>query len=340
MKIAVIGATGAVGREILKDLEDSKLTNIEVFPFASPRSEGEILSFRSKALTVKAFNLSEVRKCDYALMSAGGAFSREHAKKISEEGGPIVVDNSSAWRMHSDVPLIVPEVNGSQLKDFRGGIIANPNCAMIQLAVCIKPLQDAFGLESVHVTTFQSVSGSGNKGIKELSSQIESYLKFAEIKPALYEHPIAFSLIPYIGPIEDSGYCEEEVKLVAELRKVLNSPNLAVMPTTVRVPVFNCHSESVTVQLTKNAQIEAVSDLFRNLKNPVYYSDDKRLEFPTPRTMTGRRDVCISRLRFLNGAKNGNWLQFWNIADNLKKGAATNAVQILEWLLEHRASHR
>jgi aspartate-semialdehyde dehydrogenase len=339
MKIAVIGATGAVGREIIKDLDESSLKEIEVFPFASPRSEGETLFFRGKSIVVKAFSLSEVRKCDYALMSAGGAFSREHAVQISENGGPPVIDNSSAWRMKKETPLVIPEVNGEVLKGFKSGIIANPNCAMIQLAICLKPLSDAFGIEFVQVTTLQSVSGTGNKGIKELSNQIEAHMKFAESPPLIYDHPIAFNVIPYIGPIEESGYCEEELKVIEELRKVLQKPELPVMPTTVRVPVFNCHSESVTVQLSKSASLEEIRKVIRNAKTPVYYSDEQKMDFPTSRTASGHRDVFISRLRFLNGAKSGKWLQFWNLADNLKKGAATNAVQILECLVEQGASH-
>lgn len=338
MKVAVIGATGAVGREILKDLDDSDLKGIEVFPFASPRSEGETLFFRSKSVVVKAYNLQDVRKCDYVLMSAGGAFSRENSRKISADGGPIVIDNSSAWRMAEDVPLVIPEVNGDVLDHFKGGIIANPNCAMIQLAVCLKPMLDAFGLEFVQVTTLQSVSGTGNKGIKELSTQVEAHMKFADSPPSVYEHPIAFNVIPYIGPIDDTGYCEEELKIIEELRKVLKKPELLVMPTTARVPVFNCHSESVTVQLTTNASLEELRKVIREAKTPIYYSDDKRKDFPTPRSASGTRDVFLSRLRFLNGAKNGKWLQFWNLADNLKKGAATNAVQILECLVGRSAS--
>lgn len=338
MKIAVIGATGAVGREIIKDLEDSPIKGMEVFPFASPRSDGETLYFRSKSIVVKAYNLSEVRKCDYVLMSAGGAFSRENSKKISADGGPIVIDNSSAWRMAEDVPLVIPEINGDVLDHFKNGIVANPNCAMIQLAVCLKPMVDAFGIELVQVTTFQSVSGTGNKGIKELSAQVEAHMKFADSPPSVYEHPIAFNVIPYIGPIEESGYCEEELKIVEELRKVLRNPSLPVLPTTTRVPVFNCHSESVAVQLSREASLDEIRKVIRDAKTPIYLADEERKEFATPRTATGTRDVFISRLRFLNGAKKGKWLQFWNLADNLKKGAATNAVQILEYLVEHRAS--
>lgn len=338
MKIAVVGATGAVGREILKDLDESNIPKIEILPFASARSEGETLFFRDKSVVVKAYNLADVRKCDFVLMSAGGSFSLEHSPKIVADGGPTVIDNSSAWRTDNKIPLVVPEVNGQLLKNFKGGIIANPNCAMIQLAVCLKPLYDAFGLEFVQVTTLQSVSGSGNKGIKELSNQIEAHMKFADSQPQVYEHTIAFNVIPYIGAIEPTGYCEEETKLIGELRKVFSLPDLAVMPTTVRVPVFNCHAESVTVQLGKNVSFEEVVKVLRAAKTPVYFSDDQRLEFPTSRTTTGRREVFISRLRFLNGAKQGKWLQFWNIADNLKKGAATNAVQILECLIERGAS--
>lgn len=333
MKIAVIGATGAVGREIIKDLDDSGIQDITVVPFASPRSQGEVLYFRGKSIQVKVYDLEETRKCDYVLMSAGGVFSREHSPQICAEGGPTVIDNSSAWRSDDKVPLVIPEVNVSSLEKFKGGIIANPNCAMIQLAVCLKPLADAFGLKFVQVTTLQSVSGSGNKGIKELSAQVEAHMKFQEAPPQLYEHPIAFNVIPYIGPIGANGYCEEELKLIYEVRKVLGKPALPVLATTTRVPVFNCHAESVAVQLEKEASLEQIQDVIRNAKAPIYFGDEQRLSFPTSRTSTGRKEVFLSRVRFLNGAGKGTWLQFWNIADNLKKGAATNAVQILEYLI-------
>jgi aspartate-semialdehyde dehydrogenase len=332
IKIAVIGASGAVGREIMKDLEDSDLKDIEIFPFASPKSEGEVLSFRTKSVIIKAFKLEDVRSCDYALMSAGGAFSKEFGHKIVENGGPVLIDNSSAWRMKDGVPLIIPEVNGQSLHSFKGGIIANPNCSMIQLAVCLKPLLTAFGLEFVQVTTFQSVSGSGQKGIKELSSQVEAHMKFLDPTPHVYDHPIAFNVIPYIGSIDASGYCEEEIKIIEELRKVLDRPGLEVMATTARVPVFNGHSESVTVRLGQTATKDEVLKVIRDAKMPVYCTDERTSKFPTPRTMVGYKGVFMSRLRFLNQADRGQWLQFWNLADNLKKGAATNAVQILEYL--------
>ncbi len=338
MKIAVIGATGAVGREIISDLAESSLKGIELSLFASPRSQGEVLYFGNKSIVVKAFQLSEVRKCDYVLMSAGGAFSREHAQAICADGGPIVIDNSSAWRMQADVPLIVPEVNGDVLKGFQGGIIANPNCAMIQLAVCLKPLHDAFGVDLVQVATFQSVSGSGQKGIKELASQIEAQMKFEDPKSVTYDHPIAFNLIPYIGPISESGYCEEELKIIEELQKVMRLPNLAVLPTTVRVPVYNCHSEAVSVQLTKAVQLDEVRETLKTAASSRYISNLEPKKLPTPRSVVGRKDVSICRLRLMNGQERSNWLQFWTVADNLKKGAATNAVQILEYLVELRQS--
>ena len=339
MRIAVIGATGAVGREIVSDLSESKLENCELVPFASPRSAGEVLSFHDKSVIVKAFHLAEVRKCDYVLMSAGGTFSRENAKSICAEGGPIVIDNSSAWRMEKDIPLVIPEVNGDVLENFTGGIIANPNCALIQLAVCLKPLRDAFGLEFVQVATFQSVSGSGQKGIKELSTQMEAHMKFEDVQAQIYDHPIAFNIIPYIGPIAESGYCEEELKIIEELRKVLKQPELPIMPTTVRVPVYNCHSEAVSVQLGEAVSLDELRKVLREAKAPIYIPDDQKLDFPTPRSVAGRKEVFICRLRLLNGQKRAKWLQFWTVADNLKKGAATNAVQILEYLVECRRSH-
>lgn len=340
MKIGVVGATGAVGREMLEDLGESALEHCEVLAFATPQSEGEHLTFRGKTVVVKAYNLDAARSCDYILMSAGKDFSLVHSPAICKNGGPTVIDNSSAWRMDPKIPLVVPEVNSGVLDNFKGGIIANPNCAMIQLAVSLKPLRDAFGLELVQVSTYQSVSGTGLKGIKELSQQLSAYFKFETAQPAVYEHPIGFNIIPYIGPLDTNGHCDEEVKLIQELKKVFSDEELNVLATTTRVPVFNCHCEAVTVKLKTPVTRDKAREVLEDFEPIEFFPDSVRLEFPTPRTIVGRKGVFLCRLRVMNGRRSSKWLQFWNVADNLKKGAATNAVQILEYLVENKGFHQ
>lgn len=337
MKIAVLGATGAVGRNLIRELEHSiPLKNIELSLFASEKSKGKKISFREQALEVQAFHLEKVRKTDFVLMSAGSSFSQKYTAQIVEDNGPTVIDNSPAWRMHEDVPLVIPEVNAHSLKGLsRGSIVANPNCAMIQLAVSLQSLKERFGIKFVQVTTLQSVSGTGFKGIEALSKGlVQDHLDPTEAEK-VYEHPIAFNTIPYIGEISESGYSEEELKITEELKKVLEKPNLSVMATTIRVPVFYCHGESVTVELSNTANMKDIESAFSNSKNLKFYpnSETPSSMLPTPRSMKGIREVVVARPRFLDAKQHGTWLQFWNLADNLKKGAATNAVQILECLL-------
>ncbi|MBP6217181.1 MAG: aspartate-semialdehyde dehydrogenase [Oligoflexales bacterium] len=338
MKIAVVGASGAVGREILAELEESALVpkTAEVIALASPRSDGERLKFRGKTLTVRAFQLEAVQGCSFVLMSAGKEFSKEWSPKIAQLGA-YVIDNSSAWRSHRDIPLVVPEVNQEVLKGYKPGIIANPNCSTIQMVVALDPLKKAYGLEMVQVATYQSVSGSGQKGITELSEGMKASFKFERAVPSLYEHPIAFNLIPYIGSIDDvTGYCEEELKMIQETRKILSDEDLPVLPTTVRVPVFHCHAEAVTVKLSCPVSREELIARLSQSKGLSFVADSERLNFPNPLTIAQKSGVYVCRARLLqtaDGKQRSDWVQFWNVADNLKKGAATNAVQILESLL-------
>lgn len=335
MKIAVIGCTGAVGREMLHELEHKLVEPFELVALASPRSEGIKLPFRGGYVSVKSFDLNALKECDYALMSAGGDFSRKWAKEIADRG-TVVIDNSSAWRMERDVPLVVPEVNGKIIDSFKNGIIANPNCSTIQMVVSLKPLADHFGLEFINVSTYQSVSGSGQKGISELSEQVHNHLKFQDPKPSVYAQPIAFNIIPAIGPIGESGYCQEEEKLIFETRKIMNMPSLEILPAVARVPVFSCHSESITVRLSQEVTLEDVYKAFSSAVGLEFDSNETQETYPTPFYVAGRSEVFVSRVRLGFGAKKSKWLQFWNVADNLKKGAATNAVQIMKYLIDLR----
>lgn len=334
MRVAVIGATGAVGREMLKELEDSPRTDLDVALFASPRSAGESIRFRGKNLTVAAFSYDKVRGIPFALMSAGGAFSKEHARKIVE-GGTTVIDNSSAWRMTDDVPLIVPEVNGDLLKTFKNpGIIANPNCSTIQLVVALKPLHDAFGLASVQVATYQAVSGTGQKGIGELAEQVKGHFNFKEPEPKVYAHPIAFNVIPAIDVIDAAGHCFEEVKVIKETRKIMGLAGLDVLATTARVPTFNCHCEAVVATLNQSVTRASAMSAMGKGAGIEFAPEDDYKSFATPRQVSGDGSVWVSRLRLPFGAETSKVVQFWIVADNLRKGAATNARQIFDVLAD------
>ena len=338
MRIGVVGATGAVGREMIEELAESSLTNdVKVELFASPRSEGETIAFRSQNLKVNAYSLEKVKGCDYILMSAGGAFSKEHSPAISSQGS-VVIDNSSAFRMDPKVPLVIPEVNGKILNGFEQGIIANPNCSTIQMLVAVNPLKEKFGLKMIVVATYQSVSGSGQKGIKELSDQLQNYFKFENPHHDLYPQPIASNVLSAIGPFEHGQNCEEELKMVNETHKILDLPGLPVLATSARVPVFACHSEAINVQLAREADLDDVKQAFRSAPGLVFNDSVSQSELPSPFYCTGKKEVYVSRLRSLFGKPRSEWIQFWNVADNLKKGAATNAVQILELLLKNKPS--
>jgi aspartate-semialdehyde dehydrogenase len=332
MKVAIIGATGAVGREMVKDLEDSSVKDIELTLYASPRSAGAKIPFRNKTHDVKAFSVEALAGTKYALMSAGGAFSREFSRALVAQG-TTVIDNSSAFRMADDVLLVVPEVNAHVLKrDAKPQIIANPNCSTIQMVVALKPLQDQFGIELVNVSTYQSVSGTGQKGISELAAQLEARFKFQEVTPKVYAQEIAFNLLPGIDVFDEQGHCFEEVKMVKETRKIMELPGLEILAQTVRVPTFNCHGEAVTVRLKRAVTRAEALKAFAGAKGVVLNTVDDHKSQPTPLTTAGDQRVFVSRVRLAHGASSSAWLQFWNVADNLKKGAASNAVQILEAL--------
>ena len=332
MKVGVVGVTGAVGREMITDLADSGL-DIEVVPLASARSEGAVIDFRGKSLKVRAFSLELLKGCEFTLMSAGGDFSRNHAVEISGAGS-VVIDNSSAWRMDPTVPLVVPEVNPDDLRFGVGTkrIIANPNCSTIQLVVPLSALKNAFGLQQVIVASYQSVSGTGQKGISELAAQVQGHFSFKEPPPQVYSQPIAFNLLPAIDKIDLAGHCFEEEKIIRETRRILKLPDLQILATTVRTPTFNCHGEAVSVRLARKVTLDQAKELFRGAKGINFIDSTDAAELPTPRMVAGDRAVWVSRVRLPLDVDESDWLQFWVIADNLKKGAATNAVQILELL--------
>lgn len=337
MKIAVIGATGAVGRQMIEELAESPLDGFELGLFASPRSAGQMLEFRGTKQKVKEFSIAELSGYEYALMSAGGKFSKEHARALAD-AGTVVIDNSSAWRMDPEVPLVVPEVNGDVLKNGEHRIIANPNCSTIQMVVSLKPLRDRFGLDLVIVSTYQSVSGTGQAGIEELASQVKSELRLEQTEPKVYPQPISFNVLPVIGPFDEGGNSEEELKMVNETKKIFSDQSIDVLATTVRVPVFSCHSESVVVRLKNPVTKSEVENAFKEGEGLVYVSESEPANIPTSKLIVGKQETYVSRVRtgeggLVEGDGASKWVQYWNVADNLKKGAATNAVQILTALV-------
>jgi aspartate-semialdehyde dehydrogenase len=319
MKIAVLGATGAVGRTMLRVLDERHFPADELVLLASERSAGETLECRGRKWTVQAVTAKAFEGCDVALFSAGATRSREWGP-IAAEAGALVIDNSSAWRMDPEVPLVVPEVNGKRVIDPPRGIIANPNCATIQLVVALEAIRREAGLSRVVVTTLQSVSGAGNKGIAAL----EAELKNGKSGESPFVAPIAHNVLPYIGARGHDGWNEEEDKIRAETRKILEMPDLPVAATCVRVPVRVGHSISATVETERSVSEDMLHDAFRRMPSLVFCNGSD----PLPTQAAGQDDVYVGHVRM--DRDRPNTIHMWVVADNLRKGAATNAVQIAE----------
>ncbi len=330
--VAVVGATGAVGREMVNILEERKFPIGELRLFASSRSAGEELEFRGSRIPVRVFKPERLEGCDIALFSAGSGVSREFAPKVAELG-TVVIDNSSAWRMDPDVPLVVPEVNPEALEGFEEkNIIGNPNCSTIQMVMVLKPLADAVGLKRVVVATYQAASGAGQKGMDELANQAINFLNFRSIEVNKFPHQLAFNLIPHIDIFLDSGFTKEENKMIEETRKIMEMPELEVHPTCVRVPLFNCHSEAIWVETEEPISVERARSLFREFPGVEVYDDPSENRYPMPLQANQTDAVWVGRIRQLPGEERS--LNLWCVADNLRKGAALNAVQIAELLIE------
>ena len=339
-KVAIAGATGVVGREMIKVLEEREFPVSELLPLASERSEGQKLEFQGREVVVRRLKPDSFAGVDIALFSPGASVSREFAPHAARAGA-VVIDNSSAFRMEQDVPLVVPEVNAHAVAQAlnRRRIIANPNCSTIQLVVVMKPLHDAAGLERVIVSTYQSVSGAGQKGIDELESQSRALFSLGEIAPSKFPHRIAFNLLPEIGGARDDGYTEEEMKMVNESRKILGLPQLAVSATCVRVPVFYCHSEAAHLFFKEPLSPDQAREILRKAPGVKVIDDLKEHVYPMPVLGAGDDDTLVGRIRKDLTAPNG--LALFIVSDNLRKGAATNAVQIAELLVrDHTAALR
>ncbi|MCF8463701.1 MAG: aspartate-semialdehyde dehydrogenase [Flavobacteriales bacterium] len=330
MRIAVVGATGLVGREMLTVLEERDVKVTELYPVASEASVGKTIRFNGNEVRVISMEQAISLTPDFALFSAGGSTSLEWAPKFAEVG-TIVIDNSSAWRMESNIPLVVPEVN-LETTESGSKIIANPNCSTIQLVVALAPLHKAFGLKRVVVSTYQSVSGTGKAAMLQLEEEENGH---AASKPA-YKYPIHRNCIPHCDVFLENGYTKEEMKLVNESRKILGIPNLKLTATAVRVPVNGGHSEAVNVTFEKPATVEDVRWILSKADGVILQDDPETNLYPMPLLAHRRDEVFVGRIRKDESEENA--FNLWIVADNLRKGAATNAVQILEKLTQKAAS--
>jgi aspartate-semialdehyde dehydrogenase len=328
--VAVVGATGAVGNEMVATLEERNFPVEKLRLFASERSEGKTLDFHGKPIAVEILTSKVFDGIDIALFSAGGDRSLEFAPAAAK-AGCVVVDNSSAWRMDPGVPLVVPEVNPHDLA-WHKGIIANPNCSTIQMVVALKPIHDAARIKRVVVTTFQSVSGTGKKAMDELLNQTRDILNFKDITPVIYPHQIAFNCLPHIDKFTDSGYTKEEIKMVNETKKIMGDNSIKVTATTVRVPVFRGHSESINIETEKKLSANEARAILSTAPGVIVYDAPEKNIYPLPTLAANKDDVYVGRVREDDTIENG--LNIWIAADNLRKGAALNAVQIAEELIK------
>jgi aspartate-semialdehyde dehydrogenase len=331
-KVAVAGATGAVGQRMVSCLEERKFPVAELRPLASERSVGKTVSFNGKDVHVEILNKDSFKGIDIALFSAGGSISKEYGP-IAAQSGAVVVDNSSAWRMDPDVPLVVPEVNPQDIALYKKtGIIANPNCSTIQMVVALKPLHDAARIKRVVVSTYQAVSGTGQKAVDELVAQVRALFNCQEVAKKVYPHRIAFNCLPHIDVFLENGYTKEEMKMVNETKKIMGDDSIEVTATTVRVPVFYGHSESVNIETERKLTVAEARDILSKFPGVKVVDDPTKNEYPMPIEAAGQDLTLVGRIREDFTIKNG--LNLWIVADNIRKGAATNAVQIAEILIK------
>lgn len=329
-KLAIAGATGNVGREMLNILEERGFPADEIVPLASRRSQGTEVSYGDRTLKVRALDNYDFSDTDICLMSAGGSVSQEWAPKIAA-AGCVVIDNSSAWRYNSDVPLIVPEVNPDAIVDFKKrNIIANPNCSTAQLVVVLKPLHDAAKIRRVVVSTYQSVSGAGKEGMDELFEQSRAVFVADPVTAKKFTKRIAFNVIPHIDVFMEDGYTKEEWKMMAETKKMLD-PKIKLTATAVRVPVFIGHGEAVNVEFEKPITADEAREILRDAPGILIVDKRENGGYATPYEVAGEDATYVSRIREDITVDNG--LAFWVVSDNLRKGAALNTVQIAELLI-------
>ena len=332
-KLAIVGATGVVGRTVLQVLQERNLPISKYVFFASKKSAGKTIHFMGKDSLVQELTESSFDEgFDYAIFSAGGSTSLKYAP-IAVSKGCIVIDNSSAFRMEPNVPLVVPEVNPDVIKNHHG-IIANPNCSTIQAMPVLKPLEDNYKIKRIIYSTYQAVSGAGQKGINDLENGIINYVHYNSLETPLekFPHPIFNNCLPHIDVFLDNGYTKEEEKMINETRKILGRSDIKITATTVRVPVFNSHSESINVELENSFELSDIISLLKRSPNVVVQDDLIHNIYPLAANVSGNDEVFVGRIRRDFSIENG--LNLWVVADNSRKGAATNAVQIVEKLIE------
>lgn len=328
MKIALVGATGLVGSVMLSVLEKSKLQVDDLYAVASERSVGKTVMFKAKEYSVMGLQQALEKDPDIAIFSAGGQTSKEWARKFADRG-TFVIDNSSTWRMNKEIPLVVPEINGTDLNK-NSKIIANPNCSTIQLVMALAPLHRAFGIERLVISTYQSVTGSGAKAVRQMQDERICRPQVQQF----YPHPIDLNLIPHGGDFLENGYTTEEEKLVNETQKILNDYSLRITATVVRVPVFGGHSESVNIEFKKEFELTDVRKLLEDFPGVEVQDDPQNSFYPMPKYAEGKDAVFVGRIR--RDYSQPKTLNLWVVSDNLRKGAATNAVQIAEYLVDQK----
>ncbi|GLT14160.1 aspartate-semialdehyde dehydrogenase [Vibrio algivorus] len=327
--VAIFGATGAVGETMLEVLQERKFPVGDLYLLASERSEGKTYRFNGKTIRVQNVEDFDWSQVHIALFSAGGELSAKWAPIAADEG-VVVIDNTSEFRYEFDVPLVVPEVNPEAIAEFRNrNIIANPNCSTIQMLVALKPIHDAVGIERINVATYQSVSGAGKKGIDELAGQTAKLLNGLPVEKDAFTQQIAFNCIPQIDVMMDNGYTKEEMKMVWETQKIFNDPSIQINPTCVRVPVFYGHAESLHIETQTPIDAEQVMDMLEQMEGVEVF---RGIDYPTQvRDAGGKDTVMVGRVR--NDISHHSGINMWVVADNVRKGAATNAVQIAEVLI-------
>jgi aspartate-semialdehyde dehydrogenase len=326
-----VGATGAVGQQMVACLEERRFPVAQLLPLASERSLGKKITYLGKEIPVEVLTKDSFDGVEIALVSAGGGISKEYGP-IAAAAGAVVVDNSSAWRMDPEIPLVVPEVNPQDIGLYtQRGIIANPNCSTIQMVVVLKPLYDAAGLKRVVVSTYQAVSGTGQKAVDELANQVRALLSCQPPEKKVYPHRIAFNCLPHIDVFLENGYTKEEMKMVNETQKIMGDPAIQVTATTVRVPVFYGHSESVNIETERKLSVYEAREILANAPGVKLVDDPLKNQYPMPLDAAGQDLTLVGRIREDFSIENG--LNLWVVADNIRKGAATNAVQISEILI-------
>lgn len=331
LNVAILGVTGAVGEALLEVLEERNFPVDTLYPLASSRSVGKTVRFKKQQLDVLDVATFDFSRVDIALFSAGGSVSKQYAP-IAAAAGCVVIDNTSCFRYEDDIPLVVPEVNPERIAEYtHRGIIANPNCSTIQMVVALKPLHDAVGIARINVATYQAVSGTGKKAISELISQVGELLNGRPAKSSVYPQQIAFNVLPHIDEFMENGYTREEMKMVWETRKILEDDSIMVNPTAVRVPVLYGHSEAIHLELKSPMTAVDARKLLKKAPGVKLIDDPVKLKYPTPIiNAAGSDDVFVGRIR--QDISHPCGLNLWVVADNIRKGAATNAIQIAEIL--------